>query len=298
MNYLYIPIFLAILSLNACGGGGANVNANTVSSNSPNVVTTPAFTPPSLPKAGIPNNWKLVWADEFDQAGLPDNAKWNYDVERNKAGWHNNELQYYSKERLENSQVKAGNLLITALKEQLINAPDYGGQAYTSARLLTRGKASWTYGFFEIRARFSCGFGTWPAIWMLGTKGTWPDDGEIDIMEHVGKNKGQILGSAYSNYYNWAAGRGNTKATTIADACDNFHLYQLYWDKDQLAIAVDGNYYFQFANQKDGDYKKWPFDQPQYLILNLAIGGDLGGPVSDSALPATMEVDYVRVYQP
>ena len=151
--------------------------------------------------------------------------------------------------------------------------------------------------FFEIRAKLPCGLGTWPAIWMLGTKGAWPDDGEIDIMEHVGKNKGQILGSAYSNYYNWANGTGNTKNTTVADACDAFHNYQLYWDADQLAIGVDGKYYFQFVNAKTGDYKKWPFDQPQYLLLNLAIGGDLGGAVDDNIFPSKFEIDYVRVYQ-
>ena len=90
---------------------------------------------------------------------------------------------------------------------------------------------------------------------MLGTKGVWPDDGEIDIMEHVGKTKGQILGSAYSSYYNWASGTGTTKSTTVPDVCDAFHNYQLFWDADQLAIGVDGKYYFQFVNPKNGDYK-------------------------------------------
>jgi beta-glucanase (GH16 family) len=289
----------SLATINACGGGsGGNTNSNAASNTPANNTgsNTPSGTP-ALPTGGVPANWKLVWADEFEGNGLPDSSKWRFDTVRNKAGWFNNELQYYADARLENAAVGNGKLTITALKEKLTSAADYGGQSYTSARLLTNGKASWTYGFFEIRAKLPCGLGTWPAIWMLGTKGAWPDDGEIDIMEHVGKNKGQILGSAYSAYYNWASGTGNTKSTTVADACDVFHNYQLYWDTDQLAIAVDGKYYFQFVNPKNGDYKKWPFDQPQYLILNLAIGGDLGGPVDDSIFPSKLEIEYVRVYQ-
>lgn len=277
-----------------CGGAATTNSANSTnnSSNVPQIVI-----PPSLPSAGVPANWSLVWADEFDQPGLPNASKWMFDTERNQAGWYNNERQYYSKDRLENAQVSNGILTITARKERLTSAADYGGQAYSSARLLTRGKASWTYGYFEIRAKLPCGLGTWPAIWTLGTKGAWPDDGEIDIMEHVGKNKGKILGSAYSGYYNWPAGTGNTKETVVNDACDAFHTYQLFWDQNQLAIGVDNKYYFQFINPKNGDYKKWPFDHPQYLILNLALGGDLGGPIDDSIFPSSFEIDYVRVYQ-
>lgn len=278
------------LALNACGSGASGDTKSNATPSNP-------MTNLNLPSGGKPANWKLVWSDEFSQTGLPDASKWLFDTERNKAGWYNHELQYYATERLENSQISGGKLIITARKEKLNTNADYGGQSYTSARLLSRGKASWTYGFFEIRAKLPCGLGTWPAIWMLGNKGTWPDDGEIDIMEHVGKNKGQILGSAYTNFYNWANGTGNTKSTTIADACDNFHNYQLYWDENQLAIGVDDHYYFQFINPKTGDVKKWPFDHPQYLILNLAIGGDLGGAVDDMIFPSKFEIDYVRVYQ-
>lgn len=291
-------IIASIFSISACGGGGGTAATPTppVVVTPPPVVVTPPVTP-AIPSGGIPTGWKQVWADEFDKDGLPDPSKWDYDTERNKLGWFNNEKQYYSRDRLENARVANGKLIITALKEKLTGAADYGGQSYTSSRMLTRGKASWTYGFFEIRAKFSCGLGTWPAIWMLGTKGVWPDDGEIDIMEHVGKNKGQILGSAYSAAYNWNVGTGNTKQLTVSDACDAFHNYQLRWDENQLNIGVDDKYYFQFVNPKDGDYRKWPFLNPQFLILNLAIGGDLGGPVDDSIFPAQMEVEYVRVYQ-
>lgn len=295
MKIKLFVIISSICAMTACGGGSSATAVPPVNVTPPTPVTP---TVPAMPGGGKPAGWKQVWADEFDQDGLPDASKWDYDTSRNQAGWFNNERQYYSRDRLENARVSNGKLIISALKEKLMNAVDYGGQSYTSARLLTRGKASWTYGFFEIRAKFSCGLGTWPAIWMLGTKGVWPDDGEIDIMEHVGKDKGQILGSAYSAAYNWNVGTGNTKKTTVSDACDAFHNYQLRWDQDQLVIGVDDKYYFQFVNPKDNDYRKWPFSNPQYLLLNLAIGGDLGGPVDDSIFPAQMEIDYVRIYQP
>ena len=159
---------------------------------------SPSVAPPPLPVAGVPAGWKLVWSDEFNTDGLPDARKWDYDTVRNKAGWYNDELQYYARERAENARVADGTLIITALKEKMTGAPDYGGQSYTSARLLTRGKADWTYGFFEIRAKLPCGLGTWPAIWMLGQGADWPLVGEIDIMEHVGKKPGEVLGTVHT----------------------------------------------------------------------------------------------------
>jgi len=245
-----------------------------------------------------PDGWRLVWADEFDVDGLPDPARWDYDTERNRVGWHNRELQYYARARPENSRVQGGKLIITARREALRGQADYGGQAYSSARLLTRGKASWTYGFIEVRARLPCPGGSWPAIWMLGTRGHWPDDGEIDIMEHVGHKPGEILGSVYTGASNWPKGTGKTDRTMVPDACDAFHDYQLHWTKERIVIGVDGRAYAELVNPKDGDYARWPFDSPQYLLLNLAVGGDLGGEVRDGTLPWQFEVDYVRVYQP
>lgn len=250
------------------------------------------------PAAAAPPGWKLVWADEFDTDGLPDPAKWAYDTGANRTGWYNNELQYYSNARRDNAEVGNGRLVITARKETLAALPDHGGQAYTSARLVTRGKASWTYGYVEVRAKLPCAPGSWPAIWMLGTGGKWPADGEIDIMEHVGHKPGEILGSIYTNAQNWPRGTGKTDRVLVPDACTAFHDYQLTWTKDRMQVGVDGRPYAELVNPKDGDYDKWPFDQPQYLLLNLAVGGDLGGEVRDETLPWRMEVDYVRVYQP
>jgi beta-glucanase (GH16 family) len=242
----------------------------------------------------------LVWSDEFDTDGLPDPGKWDYDTERNALGWYNNELQYYARGRPENSRVEGGRLIITARREELRTAPDYGGQRYTSARLVTRGKASWTYGSIEVRAKLPCGQGTWPAIWMLGTGGRWPEDGEIDIMEQTGQDKSRVLGTIHTrayNYFNGTLGVGQGASTSLPDACTAFHNYQLTWTPESIRIGVDGVPYFEYRNPNVGDTTRWPFDNPQYLILNLAIGGSLGGTVDPAFTEQRLEVEYVRVYR-
>lgn len=258
---------------------------------------TPDTVVGKLTRGGKPAGHKLAWHDEFDKDGLPDPAKWEYDIQGNKTGWANEELQYYAKARPENSRIEHGKLLITARHEKLAGEPDFGGQAYTSARLITRGKFEFTYGFVEVRAKLPCGLGTWPAIWMLGTQGDWPEEGEIDIMEHVGRSKGEVLGSLHTGAYNWPNKTQITAKRILPDACDAFHNYQLTWDAKHMMVGVDNKNYMRFTKPKDANHHQWPYDDPQYLILNLAIGGFLGGPVDDSIFPATMEVDYVRVYQ-
>jgi beta-glucanase (GH16 family) len=250
-----------------------------------------------LTPGGKPHGYQLVWHDEFDKDGLPDPGKWEYDVAGNKGGWANEELQYYAKARPENSHIEHGKLLITARHEKLSDAADFGGQNYTSARLFTRGKFEFTYGFVEVRAKLPCGLGTWPAIWMLGTQGDWPEEGEIDIMEHVGRSKGEVLGSLHTGAYNWPNKTQITAKRILPDVCDAFHNYQLTWDAHHMMIGVDNKNYMRFTKPKNANHHQWPYDDPQYLILNLAIGGFLGGPVDDKIFPATMEVDYVRVYQ-
>lgn len=280
------------LALLGCGGGGVD---------DPAPVSSPGLSTPPLPLAAA--GMTLVWSDEFDTPGLPDPGKWLHDTERNRAGWYNNELQYYADRRLENARVENGRLLITARQERLTSAPDFGGQNYTSARLITRGLASWTYGFFEVRAKLPCGLGTWPAIWMLGTGGRWPDDGEIDIMEQRGTSdaaKREVLGTVHTAAYNWQGGSlgvARGASTALPDACTRFNNYQMSWDADRITIGVNDVNYFEFRNPKNGDRTQWPFDAPQYMILNVAMGGDLGGAVNNSQLPAVMEVEYVRVYQ-
>ena len=243
---------------------------------------------------GVPAGYQLVWADEFNTDGLPDPAKWAYDTGMNKAGWHNRELQYYAGPRAENAHVKGGRLVITARKESLASAPDWGGQRYTSTRLVTQGKGDWTYGFFEIRAKLPCGQGTWPAIWMLNRDVVWPAGGELDIMEHIGREPGRVFSTVHT-----AAGHGGSgsgAATQVSDACTAFHNYQMHWTADAVRFGIDGVVHAQYKNPRQGK-ERWPFDAPQFLILNIAVGGDLGGAVDDSVFPVAMEVEHVRVYQ-
>jgi beta-glucanase (GH16 family) len=242
----------------------------------------------------VPAGYRLVWSDEFERAGLPDAAKWAYDTGMNKAGWHNRELQYYSGPRAENARVQGGRLVITARKESLSSAPDWGGQRYTSTRLFTHGKAEWTYGFFEIRAKLPCGKGTWPAIWMLNSDMVWPAGGELDILEHIGREPGRVFSTVHT-----AAGHGSQgtgAARPLPDACSAFHNYQMHWTADTVRFAIDGVTHFEYPNPRTGT-ERWPFDKPQFLILNIAVGGDLGGEVDDAIFPVSMEVDHVRIYQ-
>ena len=254
---------------------------------------------PGLARAGelpaAPAGWQLVWHDEFDQDGAPDATKWDYDV--GGEGWGNHELEFYTKDRRENARVENGHLIIEARRES------WQGSGYTSARLVTKGRADWTYGRFETRARLPLGRGTWPAIWMLPTtwnlgNGGWPDNGEIDIMEHVGYDPGVIHASTHSQKNQWRNHNQRTAIMAVPDAGTAFHTYTIEWDAEEIRIFIDDRQYF--TSRKDGgDWKSWPFDRPFHLLLNLAVGGDWGGVkgVEDSIFPRRMEVDYVRVYQ-
>ncbi len=279
--------WLTALTLTACGGGGADANVT------PNSATAPAPTTPAI-ALERPADHRLVWADEFDTPGLPDASKWVYDIGMNKQGWHNRELQYYSNARPENSVVRDGRLVITARKEALRSAADWGGQAYTSARLITQGKAQWTYGFVEVRAKVPCGKGTWPAIWMLGAEGQWPAGGELDILEHMGQRPDWVFSTVHTTSGSGANGKGDGR--TLTTACSQFHNYQMLWTPTEVRFGVDGVQHAVYRNAGTGP-AQWPFDKPQFLILNLAIGGDLGGPVDDTIFPIAFEVDHVRVYQ-
>ena len=252
----------------------------------------------SPPTLKVPQGYQLVWADEFNADGGVDPSRWMHDTNRNKAGWYNNELQYYGSPQTSNAKVKDGKLRLEARLESPQQAADWGGQRYTSARLITRGLAQWTYGFFEVRARMPCAKGTWPAIWMLGVGGRWPQDGEIDILEHMGKQPDMVSSAVHT-----AAGSGGQAVhgkARLPTACQAFHDYQLLWTREGLTFGVDGRVHWHYSRptaDQPGSDLAWPFDQPHFMILNLAIGGDLGGPVDDTAFPLAMEVDHVRVYQ-
>jgi beta-glucanase (GH16 family) len=238
------------------------------------------------------NKLKLVWSDEFNYTGLPDKSKWNYDI--GGGGWGNNELQFYTKDRKENARVEGGHLIIEAHKEKWEN------REYTSARLITKGKGDWKYGRIEVKARIPSGLGTWPAIWMLGstTPLKWPDDGELDIMEHVGYDQGKVHASVHCKKYNHVIGTQKTAFTMVPDCSTAFHVYTVEWNADSVKMGIDNNEYFRFANDKTG-YEGWPFDNKMHLLLNIAVGGNWGGAkgVDSTIWPRRMEIDYVRVYQ-
>ncbi|MFN3668776.1 MAG: family 16 glycosylhydrolase [Brevundimonas sp.] len=254
----------------------------------------------ALAQSPAPDGHRLAWADEFDADGPPDPARWTYDTQANRTGWYNNEAQYYADARPENARVEAGRLIIEARRETLAPAdfPDHGGQAYTSARMVSRGPG-WTYGLFEARAKLPCGRGTWPAIWMLPTQmERWPDDGEIDIMEHVGHRPGVVHGTVHTGAYNHVAGTQRGAEIRVPDTCEAFNVYQVRWTPEAIVFAVDGVDYHRFDNEGTGK-PAWPFDRPFHLILNIAVGGDWGGAegIDDAALPQRMEIDWVRVWQ-
>jgi beta-glucanase (GH16 family) len=235
---------------------------------------------------------KPVWGDEFNYKGLPDSTKWNYDVGGN--GWGNQELQFYTRKRPENARVENGMLIIEARKEA------WEGKDYTSARLVSKGKGDWKYGRIEIKAKIPKGRGTWPAIWMLGsnTPLKWPDDGEIDIMEHVGFNQGFVHASVHTKKYHHSIGTQKTDTVVIEDLSEKFHVYSVNWNAEKVEVAVDGKVFFSYANEHSG-YEAWPFDNKLYLLLNVAVGGAWGGAkgVDPTVYPVRMEIDYVRVFQ-
>jgi beta-glucanase (GH16 family) len=234
--------------------------------------------------------WTLVFADEFDAPGSLDPAKWGYEI-----GYiRNDEKQSYTS-RSENVRAESGNLVIEGRQEA------YQGYGYTSASINTRGRFEFLYGRVEVRAKLPTGNGTWPAIWMLGTnigQVGWPTCGEIDIMENVGFEPTRIYGTIHTAAYNHVSGTAKGSNVTIANPWEDFHLYAMEWFADHIDVFVDGQKYFTFRNEGTGS-RTWPFDKPQYLLINLAIGGSWGGQkgIDDSRFPHRYLIDYVRIYK-
>ena len=226
--------------------------------------------------------------EAFDGKTLNE-SHWNYELGDgcpNLCGWGNNERQIYTKN---NVSVKDGNLVITATKDSI---------SYYSGRITTAKKVEFQYGTIEVKAKLPLGQGTWPAIWMLGNDiGTvgWPACGEIDVMEYVGKNPHTIHTTLHTPDSHGQS--KNTKVMTIENIEDGFHVYKCHWTKDSIAFFIDGSLVYTFAPEIKNE-NTWPFDKPFYLILNLAIGGNFGGPqVDDSIFPQEFMVDYVRIYK-
>jgi beta-glucanase (GH16 family) len=234
--------------------------------------------------SGTGNN--LVWSDEFNTPGAPDATKWGYDIGTGSNGWGNAESQYYTN-RSQNVIVEGGMLKIKALKE------NFSGSNYTSARLLTKDKFDFRYGRVEVRARVPVGVGTWPAIWMLGSNintVSWPNCGEIDIMEHIGRDLNKIYATLH--YPGRSGGNANGASRIVNTATTAFHVYGLEWTSSIIRMTVDGETVHTVANSS-----AIPFNHNFFFILNVAMGGNFAGAIDPAVTSATMEVDYIRVYK-
>lgn len=243
---------------------------------------SPATPPPSN------NGWRLVWEDNFNGSGDIDRSKWNYEVWR--PGTVNNERQAYTDNRRENVRVGNGVLTIEARRD------GYGGE-FSSGRIKSQGKASWTYGRFEARIKLpSGGKGSWPAFWMMPDNQSrgWPGCGEIDIMENVSYDPGTLVGTIHTAAYNHLKKTQKEGRTGINH--HDWNTYAIEWFPDYIAWFVNGREYHRF-NRHGGD-DEWPFNKNFHIILNFAVGGDWGGALGmDYDFPRQMQVDYVRVYK-
>ena len=256
---------------------------------------SPAFAQKVAPYGGSKKFKKLVWSDEFNYTGLPDSNRWS-----NEEGYiRNKELQFYTRQRKENAFVKNGLLTISALNDSLsINNKIV---PVTSASLRTKGKQDWTYGRVEVKAKIPTSLGTWPAIWMLGSdlnKVGWPACGEIDILEHVGYMPETIHFNVHTKKYNHVKKTGKGTTLNYTGVYNEFHVYAIEWFDDHIDWYFDNKKVFTYANEGEGA-DSWPFNKPQYLIINLAFGGAWGGQkgVDLASLPQQFMIDYVRVFQ-
>ncbi|WP_421801802.1 glycoside hydrolase family 16 protein [Flagellimonas sp.] len=244
----------------------------------------------------------LVFADEFEYEGRPDNQKWHHQIiPPNNGSWYNDELQHYTDSE-ENSYANNGTLKIKAIKEQY----SYNGSTkeYTSARL--NSKFTFTYGRLEVRAKLPSTAGTWPAIWTLGANVNetgnyfgdqygevgWPLSGEIDIMEQTGWDKNKTISHFHWGDLKTKEYRNTGGEATVPNASNEYHIYAMEWDSESIKTYVDDTLVFELQNTKDK-----PYNHGHYLILNIAIGGNLGGELPETFTEDILEIDYVRIYQ-
>lgn len=261
----------------------------------------PTATPTALPTSTLPptpmatatygwdsTGWKLVWSDEFDGPTI-DPKNWRYDI--GGSGWGNVELQYYT-DRPENARIENGMLVIEAKRE------DYEGLKYTSARLNSSGLQQFTYGRIEARLKLPYGQGIWPAFWTLGTGGSWPYGGEMDIMEFIGKTPDTVYQTVHGPGYSGAKGVGSHYALNVDTLQKDFHVYAIEWQENEVRWFVDAQEVFKLTPDQIPAGAKWVYDHPFFLILNLAVGGGWPGfPDSTTVFPQQYFIDYVRVYQ-
>lgn len=255
---------------------------------------TPTTAPTATPHG---SNWTLVWSDEFNGTSL-NTSNWTSEV--NGSGMGNNELEYYTNGQ--NLSFENGALVITARQENPANYQCwYGTCTYTSGRINTQGKREFTYGRFEARIRVPYGQGIWPAFWMLGNNiGSvgWPNCGEIDIMENIGREPNIVHGTVHGPGYSGANGIGGPYTLPSGNFSDAYHVFAVEWESNVMRWYVDGNLYFTLNRSTVESRGQWVFDHPNFIILNLAVGGAWpGNPDGTTVFPQRMYIDYVRVYQ-
>ena len=239
-----------------------------------------------------PSKWQLVWRDEFEGGPVPNATNWTYE----EGYVRNREAQYYTKDRRENARIENGRLVIEARRDNWQEKP------ITSASLTTLGKREFLYGRIEARAKVPTGKGTWPAIWTLGTnirQVDWPKCGELDILEHVGFDPNTIHANVHVDAFNHMKGNGKGNRITVQDPHKDFHLFAVEWTPERVDFFFNDTKYLTYRKQPGWGEAEWPFDKPQYLILNLAIGGAWGGQqgIDEALFPHRFEVDYVRYYK-
>ena len=256
----------------------------------------PAPTPVAAEVNAEPRDYaqytEMVWNDEFTSSAI-DPAKWGYDT--GGGGWGNNELEYYTNSP-ENSYISSGNLVIEAKRQT------QGGRDYTSARMLTKGKQSFKYGRIDVRAKLPQGQGLWPAIWMLGDdidQNNWPKCGEIDMMELRGQEPNRMLTTMHfpNSAGTHAQKGGPDQVLPSGNFSSAFHTFSVVRSKDQMRFFLDGNLYFTFGPGDVGS-GGYPFNNPFFMVLNVAVGGDfVNSPTASTVFPQQMQVDYVRYLQ-
>lgn len=249
-------------------------------------------------QAAEKSNYVLVWSDEFNAANgsLPDSSKWVMEI--GGGGWGNHELESYTN-RTVNAQVQKGKLVITAKKETF-KGSDGITRPYTSARLKTAGLFEQKYGRFEARIKVPRGQGMWPAFWMLGNNietAGWPECGEIDIMENIGKEPSAVHGTIHGPGYSGANGLGESFTLPSGKFANNFHIFAIEWEPSAIRFYVDKKLYETRTPADLPAEKTWVYDHPFFILLNVAVGGDWpGNPDRTTVFPQRMLVDYVRVY--
>jgi beta-glucanase (GH16 family) len=320
--FLLLFALFALIACDSVTTTTATTSATTTTSTQTTSTTTTTTTSPTTTTTLDPNSllaniptecegvevvagWVPTWCEEFNYEGAVNPAKWRHQVAG--GGFGNQELQYYTS-RSQNAIVDGNKLIITAIKE------NYQSHAYTSAKIWTQGVKNWKYGKFEMRAKMPSTGGTWPAFWMMPKSinyagystspinNGWPNSGEIDIMEYVGNNPTTLLGTIHTGKYNHTTGTQIGFSRVVAAMSTTFNTYSITWNETSISWYVNdlkyGTTTFNAGANTDVEtYMAWPFDQEFYMILNLAIGGGLGGTVDPAFVSDTFEIDYVRVFQ-